>query len=673
MERRLRFGRCELLPLERQLLVDGRVTPLGSRAFDVLLGLIERRSRVVSKAELLDLAWPGLIVEENNLTVQVSTLRRVVGPSTIATIPLVGYRFAAQVEEVLAPSLPEGLAGDASTSACTMVLRIRRGSDLASCRAAVQAHGGTVVDGPSNEGLLATFPSARAGVTCAHWLQRSMGHGSPPGIALSAEALPRVEEVRHAQDLARAVPAGQTWITAGVAAELIHKLDGDVEDLGGNDRPHAAPPTRAFRLSAPNQDVQSGRPFERNDLRPTLAVIPFRTYASETEPVRLGDIIADQVIGSLSKSHAINVISRLSTVAFRDRDDSLSQIASCLAADFVVSGRYLVASGKVQVHVELAEAASNRALWTESVADSELAALQADSFLVQTLVGGITRAILSHELQQLRSMPMPSLGSHTLLLAAIGLLYRLSPRDFQLSRQALQAVQERAPRHAAPLAWLARWHLFRIVQGWSEDRDVDGRLALEFAQRALDLDPDSSLALTMLGNAHTVYLRDPDRAEGLFDQALALNPNESLAWLQKGNARSFLGDGAGALTHAQKAVQLSPLDPARHYYLNILAGAALTAQAYDRAIDAARESLRLNSSHISTHRVLAIALSMTGRLDEARDSVRAVLRIEPGLTVDEYVARSPGARSGLVHRFADALHAAGLPRAGESDEATTGG
>src|SRR5215831_10392671 len=93
-----RFGQFELNPASRQLLVQGEPTVLGTRAFDVLLILIERRERVVTKNELLDLAWPGLVVEENNLQAQVSSLRRALGPRSIATIPGRGYRFTVAEE-----------------------------------------------------------------------------------------------------------------------------------------------------------------------------------------------------------------------------------------------------------------------------------------------------------------------------------------------------------------------------------------------------------------------------------------------------------------------------------------------------------------------------------------------------------------------------------------------
>lgn len=88
-----RFGPIEIRAGERRLLVDGRPAPLGARAFDVLMALVERRDRVVPKRELLEVAWPGLIVEENNLQVQISSLRKVLGQGSIATVPGRGYRF----------------------------------------------------------------------------------------------------------------------------------------------------------------------------------------------------------------------------------------------------------------------------------------------------------------------------------------------------------------------------------------------------------------------------------------------------------------------------------------------------------------------------------------------------------------------------------------------------
>lgn len=100
----IRFGSVEIRPSERQLLLAGRPAALGARAFDVLLALIARRGQVISKSELLDLVWPGLVVEENNLQVHVSALRKLLGPHAIATIPGRGYRFTAPLNDAATPA-----------------------------------------------------------------------------------------------------------------------------------------------------------------------------------------------------------------------------------------------------------------------------------------------------------------------------------------------------------------------------------------------------------------------------------------------------------------------------------------------------------------------------------------------------------------------------------------
>jgi TolB-like protein len=78
----------------RQVVVDGKPAALGARAFDVLAYLEAHGERVVSKAELLEQVWGGLAVEEGNLTVQISALRKVLGAKAIATVPGVGYKLA---------------------------------------------------------------------------------------------------------------------------------------------------------------------------------------------------------------------------------------------------------------------------------------------------------------------------------------------------------------------------------------------------------------------------------------------------------------------------------------------------------------------------------------------------------------------------------------------------
>ena len=138
----IRFGQFELQPLARALLLEGTPIRLGSRAFDVLMVLVERRDGLVSKAELLDSVWPTTVVEENTLQVHISALRKLLGPTSITTIPGRGYRFTTPLEadsEVLEPrpsrpairhNLPQSrtrfVGRDAALARCTVLLQDSR-------------------------------------------------------------------------------------------------------------------------------------------------------------------------------------------------------------------------------------------------------------------------------------------------------------------------------------------------------------------------------------------------------------------------------------------------------------------------------------------------------------------------------------------------------------------
>jgi predicted ATPase/DNA-binding winged helix-turn-helix (wHTH) protein len=105
------FGPFRLLAEQRLLLEDDQPVRLGSRAFDILAMLVERAGEVVGKDELISRTWPKTFVEDANLKIQVSALRRALGDGQsgrryIATIPGRGYNFVAAVRSERPPQAP---------------------------------------------------------------------------------------------------------------------------------------------------------------------------------------------------------------------------------------------------------------------------------------------------------------------------------------------------------------------------------------------------------------------------------------------------------------------------------------------------------------------------------------------------------------------------------------
>ncbi len=99
------FGPFRYDPSQRLLFREGAIVPLVPKAIDTLHVLLERRGRMVEKAELMKLVWPDAVVEEVGLARNISVLRKALGDegetgAYIETIPRRGYRFTAEVREV---------------------------------------------------------------------------------------------------------------------------------------------------------------------------------------------------------------------------------------------------------------------------------------------------------------------------------------------------------------------------------------------------------------------------------------------------------------------------------------------------------------------------------------------------------------------------------------------
>jgi predicted ATPase/DNA-binding winged helix-turn-helix (wHTH) protein len=183
LRRSIRFGNVEVLPAAREVLVGGTRASLGARAFDVLVALIERSDRVVSKHELLDLVWPGIAVEESNLPVHISTLRKLLGPEVICTVPGRGYRFTAALDgEATLTSTSESAAASDAQSPTGVRTNLPaeipplygRDEDLLELRSLIGAHRLVTLTGAGGIGksVLAQALAHQLGATFKHgaWL-----------------------------------------------------------------------------------------------------------------------------------------------------------------------------------------------------------------------------------------------------------------------------------------------------------------------------------------------------------------------------------------------------------------------------------------------------------------------------------------------------------------------
>lgn len=538
------------------------------------------------------------------------------------------------------------------------------------------AHGGRLVK-RMGDGLMLEFDSVPPAIRCILDMYSALAALSPPPpspAAMRLRASAHVTDViadEHdlygpgvnlAARLLQLADPGAIVVSGEVRGRLVAGLDAEVEDLGDRYLKHIDEPVRAYRLSPPADVPAWSAPVVPGRLRPTVAVVPFDSAQPDPMHELLGDAVADELIASLSRSPELAVVSRLSTTVFRGRADALQSIRAHLRADYVLAGRLHVAGDRLRLVVELTETAGGEVVWAGEQRGSLPGVFSGDDPLVHELTHRVCQALSRRQVDRARREPLAALESYCLLMAAVSLLHGTAWADFDRAREMLEHLIERDRRHAAPHAWLAKWHVIRVQQGWSADMRRDTRLALDCTQRALDVDPASSLSLAIDGFVHCNLMKDLDGAANRYATALAENPSEPLAWLFQGTLHAFKGEGGPALQAAEQALSLSPLDPMRYFFESLTATAALAAGDYERTLEHARRSLRLHRTHTSTLRAMTIAQVQLGRLDEARETVRALMALEPQLTISAYLARSPSSAYATGVLWSESLAAAGVPR-----------
>jgi tetratricopeptide (TPR) repeat protein len=184
-------------------------------------------------------------------------------------------------------------------------------------------------------------------------------------------------------------------------------------------------------------------------------------------------------------------------------------------------------------------------------------------------------------------------------------------------------------------------------------------------------------ALALAGQSLAYLGGDLDAAALLIERACELNPNSALAWARAGIVKEYLGDQTTAIANFERATRLSPVDPEFYHTLMGMAGAYSLLGKYDDAVAYAERAVSEQPNFLASHRVLAAAYAMSGRLDEARRTMADFVRARPQVRlsnvknwmppyrrpedVERYVAayrlarmtiiRLPG---GLVHEYRNA-------------------
>ena len=239
-------------------------------------------------------------------------------------------------------------------------------------------HGGRVAE-IAGDALLVEFASVVNAVRWAADVQRTM-HGAQSdknplhlriGInvedVIDEDGILQGDGVNIASRIHQAAEPGQIVVTAAVRDYVKSRLPLVFHDLGMPPMKNINRPVRVFAI----EWVEGGKsdlvvqPYLQWSSRPTVAVLPFRTIGGTEDDDYYGDGITNEIISGLSRSRALYVIARSSTLRYRTREKDLRQIASELDVRYVLNGSVQRQKTRLRINCELIDVGGDRPIWTE--------------------------------------------------------------------------------------------------------------------------------------------------------------------------------------------------------------------------------------------------------------------------------------------------------------------
>jgi TolB-like protein/tetratricopeptide (TPR) repeat protein len=420
------------------------------------------------------------------------------------------------------------------------------------------------------------------------------------------------------------------------------------------ERPAAAPPSD----HAASQDGEPPRLSLPALDRTAIAVLPFSNLSDEAEQEYFSDGISEDIITALSKLRWFYVIARNSSFVYKNKSVHLKQIGDELGVAYVIEGSVRKDGERVRITAQLNEVATGSHIWAERY-DRDLA----DVFAVQdeiteSIVAAIEPQLYAAENFKAQRKAPDSMDAWDLVMRALSHYWRVTRQDNTVAQALLEKAIKIDPQYGQALGVLAASHTFGAHMGW-EDMATAVPIAARAALAAIRADSEDAWAHFGLAGVY-LHTRRFDDCLAEFELALRLNPSFSPARGYYGVALAYCGRWEDGDRAARHALRLSPRDPFAAVYYGVASYCQFVGGNYADAIGLARESLRLRPDFVGAHRVLTAAAAMTGQRELAAASLKALLRVQPDLSLAWLASEMPFKCETERDQYLAAFRSAGL-------------
>jgi len=346
--------------------------------------------------------------------------------------------------------------------------------------------------------------------------------------------------------------------------------------------------------------------------KPSIAVLPFANLSNDPEQEYFADGMVVEIVAALSRIRSIFVIASGSSPSFEGKGLSPMEAAGRLGVRYVLEGSVRKSANRVRIAVQLIDAANGAPVWTHRFEDTldDIFALQDQVAL--RVAGVIEPAVREAEVRRASSRPTGIVDSYDLYLRAIALMRSYVGADLLAALDLSKRAIALDPDFAVAVTLAARLHYLVDLYGWSEDPEEDRRQSLALGRRALRLANDDAYVLAGVAATKAWLEDDLSGALALAEKAVALNPGAAGAWTTIGAIRVRAGDLDRAIAELETSLRLDPVGSDRIANVLFMSMARFQQRRFEEALAPAGDVTQ-HADNATAHAITAACLGHLGR------------------------------------------------------------
>ena len=371
---------------------------------------------------------------------------------------------------------------------------------------------------------------------------------------------------------------------------------------------------------------QADRVAELHEFDPpeySIAVLPFDNLSSDPEQEYFVAGMHDALIAELARIGNLIVISRRSTLHYKETTLTVPEIARELNVAMIVEGSVFKSGDQIRIQIQLVGSQPERHLLVQTY-DRELSnVLELQSEVTQEIAERIKVNLTPQEKSRLVDASTVDSETYTLWLKGNFHLARLNEESFGRALASYQEAIDRDARYAPAYAGLAMAYMG--LGSWHASKSPHDviQLAKKAAERALALDPTVAEAHLALGQIRSLFNWDWAAAERAFKQGITLNPSNTVGRIQYANFLTAMGRFDESTKIGRQTLVLDPLSPMAY---NELAFTLWFAARDDEAMELIREALEIDPEFPQSHWMLSEIYLKRGDFDKALAHVAQIAR-----------------------------------------------